>query len=295
MDEIDEAITSLLQIDGRLTHEELARSVGMSRPSVAARMQRLVASQQIVIRGVVHPAVLGLGFLAHVAIDVSGSARSVADRAAERADTPFVSLTTGLHGLVAEIRAGSTFDVDRAVDELRTMDGVRGVETLSYVEVVRDVVGPVGSVTYEVDALDLALLRALQRDGRASYVGLGALVGLSAAGARRRVLRLIEEKVVRIGAVVRQSGSDRQSAALGFGIRLAGPQREPLAALAALPRVTFIARTLGRFDLLASARASTNVHLLDTLDQVRDIPGVSAVESWTHLSVVKESYALDSL
>ena len=63
---------------------------------------------------------------------------------AHRDDVPFLSLTSGAHGLVAELRAASLRDIDRAIGELRALDGVVGVDTLTYVEVVRDVIGPVG-------------------------------------------------------------------------------------------------------------------------------------------------------
>ena len=191
---------------------------------------------------------------------------------------------------IAEVREATTRDVDRVVGELRAMDGVVGVDTLTYVEVVRDVVGPVGDVGVEVDDVDLALLRGLQDDGRASYVDLAAAVGLSPAGARRRVVRLVESQVVRIGAVVRHSGQDRQSA-IGFGIRLTGEHGPVVEALRTMSSVIFVARTLGRFDLLVTVRAFSAAQLVEILDSVRGLPGVSGLESWVHLEVIKENYA----
>ncbi|WP_231750947.1 AsnC family protein, partial [Mycobacterium sp. NAZ190054] len=41
MDEVDEAIVELLELDGRLTHRDIARRVGLSRSAAAARVQRL--------------------------------------------------------------------------------------------------------------------------------------------------------------------------------------------------------------------------------------------------------------
>lgn len=254
MDEMDEAIISLLEADGRLTHRDIAHRVGLSRSAAAARIQRLIDGGQVVVRGVVHPAVLGRGALAHVSVMVDGPVAGIAANLAERVDIAFLSLTSGAYGLIAEVRVGSIRDVDGVIAELRAMAGVVGVDTLTYVEVLRDVVGPVGDVSVEVDDLDLALLRALQDDGRASYVDLAQMVGLSPAGARRRVVRLVESQVVRIGAVVRHSGQDRQSA-LGLGIRLAGAGDEVVAALVGMRSVIFVARTLGRFDLLATVRA----------------------------------------
>lgn len=290
MDEIDEAIVGLLEEDGRLTHLQIARAVGLSRSAAATRVHRLIAEGRVIVRGVVHPAVLGRGALAHVSVLVSAPAAPVAAVLARRDDVAFLSLTSGTYAMVAELRAASMLEIDRAVGELRALDGVAGVDTLTYVEVVRDVVGPVGAAGVAVDDLDLALLRRLQDDGRASYVELAQAVGLSPAGARRRVVRLVEHQVVRIGAVVRHSGQDRQSA-IGLGIRLAGDHRDVAAALRSRPWVIFIARTLGRADLLATVRTFSGAQLVELLDFVRALPGVSAVESWVHLDVVKESYA----
>ena len=290
MDEVDEAIVELLEVDGRLTHREIARTVGLSRSSAAARVQRLIASGQVVVRGAVHPAVIGRGALAHVSIAVRGPAAPGAAEIARRDDVPFLSLTSGPHGLIAEVRTASARDVDRTVSELRSLDGVAGVDTLTYVEVIRDVIGPVGDVRTDVDDVDLALLRALQEDGRATYVDLASVVGLSPAGARRRVVRLVESQVVRVGAVVRHSGQDRQSA-MGLGLRLAGDDGEVVAAIAAMPPVIFVARTLGRYDLLVTVRTFSAAQLVEILDAVRSLPGVNAVDSWAHLDVVKESYA----
>jgi DNA-binding Lrp family transcriptional regulator len=290
MDEIDEAIVELLEVDGRLTHREIARTVGLSRSTAAARVQRLIGSGQVIIRGAVHPAVIGRGELAHVSLTLSGPAVPTAQEISRRDDVPFLSLTSGTYGLVAEVRAGSTREIDRTITELRSLEGVMGVDTLTYVEVVRDVVGPVGEVRTEVDDVDRALLRRLQDDGRASYVDLASAVGLSAAGARRRVMRLVDSQVVRIGAVVRHSGRDRQSA-MGLGVRLVGDHEQVAAALAAMKSVIFVARTVGRFDILVTIRAFSNTQLVEALDHVRSLPGVRSVDSWAHLEVVKESYA----
>lgn len=290
MDETDEAIVELLEVNGRLTHREIARVVGLSRSAAAARVQRLLTSGLVVIRGAVHPAVLGRGALAHVSVSVHGPAAPVAAELARREDVPFLSLTSGPYGLVAEVRSPSPREIDTAVSEMRALTGVSSVDTLTYVEVMRDVIGPVGDVETHVDAVDRALLVELQNDGRASYVDLADAVGLSPAGARRRVVRLIEASVVRVGAVVRHSGRDRQSA-MGFGVRLAGAHHDVVAALAAMPSVIFVARTLGRFDVLVTIRAFSAGQLVEMLDAVRALPGVRGLESWTHLEVVKESYA----
>src|SRR5882757_524039 len=86
MDEIDEAIVELLEVDGRLTHREIAKSVGLSRSAAAARVQLLINSGQVIVRGAVHPAVIGQGALAHVGLVVRGPAAPLAAEIALRND-----------------------------------------------------------------------------------------------------------------------------------------------------------------------------------------------------------------
>lgn len=290
MDEIDEAIVELLEVDGRLSHRAIAQGVGLSRSAVAVRVQRLISSGQVIVRGAVHPAVLGRGVQAHVSMVLNGPMEAAVSAISARDDVPFLSLVSGPFGLVAELRAPTSHDIAAAIAVLRGLPGVASADTVSYTEVIRDVIGPVGEVRARVDDIDRALLVELQNDGRASYVDLGAAVGLTSAGARRRVLALTETGVVRVGAVVRQSGRDRQSA-MGIGVRLAGGDDGVTAALAEMPAVIFLARALGRYDLVATVRTFSTTQLLDALDAVRGLPGVRAVESWTHLKIVKEDYA----
>ena len=293
MDETDEAIVELLQRDGRLPHSEIAAAIGLSRSAAASRLQRLLSSGRVEVRGVVHPAVLGLHQMTHVMLTVEGDAAVVADRMAGRDDTAFVSLVTGPAAVAVELRCDSLQAVDRAVAELRGEPGVRGVEGLLYFEVVHDVVGPVGLVpdeVAEVDDTDLGLLAALQEDGRASYVTLARRVGLSAPGARRRVLALERDGLVKVGALVRQSGDEHQ-AMTGLGLKLAGDSRPVIDLLDGLSQVTFVARTLGRHDLLVELRARTGAELVGAMSVIRQAPLVRSVDSWTHLRVVKETYA----
>lgn len=290
MDETDQAIVALLQADGRIGHREIAQAVGLSRSAAAGRVHRLIETGQVVVRGVVHPAVLGRGSLAHVGLVVRGPAAPVASAIAERDDCPFVSLASGRHGVVAELRTSSPLALDTAIGELRSLPDVQGVDTLPYVEVARDVVGPVGEVDHEIDEVDADLLRVLQRDGRASYVELARHVRLTPAGVRRRVIRLLESQVVRVGALVRQPGLHGQPA-MGVGLRLSGARGNVLDGVMALPQASFLARTLGRYDLLVTLRAYDPADLLDGLEQIRGLPGVNETECWTHLRVVKETYA----
>ena len=290
MDEVDEAIVELLEVDGRLTHREIARTVGLSRSSAAARVQRLIASGQVVVRGAVHPAVIGRGALAHVSLAVRGPAAPLAAEIARRDDVPFLSLTSGPHGLVAEVRTASARDIDRTISDLRSLDGVVGVDTLTYVEVVRDVIGPVGEVGTDVDDVDLALLRALQEDGRASYVDLAAVVGLSPAGARTagRPTGRVAGRPGRCGRPAFGAGPPECDGPRTSAGRRGRRRRRSHCGDAVGDLRGAHARPLRP---LVTVRTFSAAQLVETLDVVRSLPGVNAVDSWAHLDVVKESYA----
>jgi len=222
-------------------------------------------------------------------VEVNCAAAQVARAIAQLPEVPFVSIVTGPRAVAAEIRTASTDAFIEAVDTIRALPGVESATTLTYTNVVRDVVGPVGEISTELDSVDLALLRHLQDDGRASYVDLAERVGLSAAGVRRRVRTLIEHKVVRVGAVVRHSGHD-QHVAMGVGIRLTGARQDVVDGLRGLDSMIFMAHTTGEADILLTLRAFSAAQLAATADRIRGLAGVSDINTWIHLSILKEGY-----
>ncbi len=289
MDDIDIALASALQSDGRATLKALSAAVRLSRAATAARVHRLLATGTLRITGVVHPFVLGHRELAHVSVDVDGPVAPVARAIAAMASSPFVSMVTGRYGVVAELRVADRGTLTRTIRDIRSVPGVAGVDTLSYVDVVRDVMGPTGTPTVAPDLTDLQLLHRLQQDGRSSFAALGAFVGMSPGAARMRVRRLIDGGVVHVGALLRRSTQDRQSA-LGIGIRVRGDDRHIVDTLQTVGTVEFTARTLGRFDIVLTVRGAYPTDLRETVDRVRSIADVVSTETWMHLQVLKETY-----
>lgn len=290
MDAIDQAILLLLENDGRLGYEEVATHVRVSRATATERMTRLLASGRIEVRGVAHPDVLNIGAMAYVTIAVDGAALPVADAVAQLDLVPFVSVVTGPHPVSAEIRGPSAEAIAHTVATIRALPGVQTVETTRYIELVRDVVGPVGALTCDVDRVDRRIISELERDGRLTYVEIARRVGRSATSVRHRMRRLIEGNAVDIGAVVRHDGPDGLRS-MGAGIRLVGADEVFVQRLRQSSEVFFVARALGRFDIVLTARARGAVELLSRFEEIRSWPEVRSAETWMHLRVVKESYA----
>lgn len=130
---------------------------------------------------------------------------------------------------------------------------------------------------HALDKLDLAILRALQADGRQTYDLIGELVGLSASAVLRRVKRMEEAEVIeRYVALVRPE-------AVGLGLtaylsvrlekRTEHHKRDPMelfrAAALTWPEVVECAAVTGEMDYLLRVLVRDMAHysrfVMDTL------------------------------
>jgi Lrp/AsnC family transcriptional regulator for asnA, asnC and gidA len=119
----------------------------------------------------------------------------------------------------------------------------------------------------------------LEQDGRASYADLGRSVGLSAAGARLRVLRLQACGAVKITALVDPTVWGLGSRAY-VGVTVDRDPRSVAADLRLVPGVCSVALVNGRFNLLADALAADTPGLMSVInDGIRAVDGVSHTEA----------------
>ena len=143
----------------------------------------------------------------------------------------------------------------------------------------------------ELDDIDKAIIRELQQDGRMSYADLGPAVGLSQAAVRQRVQRLIERNVMQVVAVTDPTRVGFSLQAM-LGITAEGDVRTVAAAIAAVPEMSYVVITAGRYDILAEVVARDADALLDLVNErIRSIPGVTRTETLTYLRLEKQTYA----
>jgi Lrp/AsnC family transcriptional regulator for asnA, asnC and gidA len=143
----------------------------------------------------------------------------------------------------------------------------------------------------QLDDVAKAIIEELQRDGRRSYAAIGKVVGLSEAAVRQRVQRLLESGVMQIVAVTDplQLGFARQAM---VGITATGPLQPVADALAKLDQVDYVVVTAGKYDLLIEVVCESDDHLLDLIsNQIREVPGVLATETFMYLRLAKQTYS----
>jgi Lrp/AsnC family transcriptional regulator, regulator for asnA, asnC and gidA len=131
LDRTDVAILRLLEQDGRTPTAQIARTLGISEPTVRKRMDRLTEDDIIKVVAVFNPRKTGYATDVLIMIRVApGRLQAVGQALAALEHVVYLGYTTGRHDIVVE----ALFADDEALfqfleEELPTLDGVLGTET----------------------------------------------------------------------------------------------------------------------------------------------------------------------
>ncbi|NEG78432.1 Lrp/AsnC family transcriptional regulator [Bifidobacterium avesanii] len=129
-----------------------------------------------------------------------------------------------------------------------------------------------------VDATDLAIVAALQRDGRMPLAALAERLGISVYAATERYRRLTESGAMRVTAVANPLAFDNYCQVI-VGLRVDGRRDEALARLKAMREVTYVVCALGDADIIAEAVVYSNAAMDRFLKHdLRTLPGCSRVQ-----------------
>ncbi|WP_416443122.1 Lrp/AsnC family transcriptional regulator [Leucobacter sp. HNU] len=144
---------------------------------------------------------------------------------------------------------------------------------------------PLRDTPDDLDDIDRALLTALQEDGRLGYAELGQLVGLTAGGARKRVMRLEDRGTLQIVGVTNPLRLGYRSMAM-VGVVADGDLEVVAEALSEIENVIYVVLAAGRYDLLVEVIAEDQEALFELINRrIRPIPGVSRAETFTYYGI----------
>lgn len=131
LDEIDRAIVSHLQYDGRMPYTTIAAEVGISEGSVRRRVKRLVDSEVLQIVGVVEPQYLDWQAAAMVGVTVqAGQVDAVADQIAPFPEVSYLFMASGGFDLFVEVYCRDREHLVSFLSErLQQVPGVERTET----------------------------------------------------------------------------------------------------------------------------------------------------------------------
>ena len=142
-----------------------------------------------------------------------------------------------------------------------------------------------------MDNLDRKIITLLQTNGRASNAQIARQVKVSEGTIRRRVRRLIKERIIRVMAIPDHEKLGYGTVAL-IGLQV-GPDKIDAVSdiLATIPEAQYVAITTGVYDIfLWVAVASTEALGAFIRDKVGTVPGVRRTETFVNLAIKKRTY-----
>jgi Lrp/AsnC family transcriptional regulator for asnA, asnC and gidA len=142
-----------------------------------------------------------------------------------------------------------------------------------------------------VDDLDRRIIKMLQVDGRLSNTEIARSLEITETTVRKRIARLLDERLISIVAVPTPEASGMLlSAILGVSVELTAIH-DVAETIRTYPEVRYVGMSAGRYDLMVEAFFTDQEHLLEFVTgKLGCLPGITSLETSIILKVVKFSY-----
>jgi|SRR6185503_19213471 len=139
LDEVDFAIISAMQNDGRTSFTVIAEKLNVSIGTVRTRFNRLLDEKVITIVGRVDPGKVGFASYAQVAVYVRPAAlkESVAQKIALMPEVSFLAGTFGDYDLEVDVMCRDNDHLVDFVNRISVIDGVYQTKTTIYFKVYK--------------------------------------------------------------------------------------------------------------------------------------------------------------
>jgi Lrp/AsnC family transcriptional regulator for asnA, asnC and gidA len=142
----------------------------------------------------------------------------------------------------------------------------------------------------QVDDVDVAIITALQEDGRRPYTEIARSLGLAEGTVRQRVARLQRIGVLQIVAVINPSRLGMRRLVIGVQVR-GRPVSLVEKAIREFPEVDYVAVSTGGYDLVLMAACRDDDHVVDLVsERLRRIAGVDYLDVISILRETKDAY-----
>lgn len=145
------------------------------------------------------------------------------------------------------------------------------------------------SVPRSLDAVDQALIEALQQNGREPFRRIAAGVGVSEATIRARYQRLCQDNILQVTGVTNPLGLGFEAQAM-VGVRTSGAPEPVAEEIAQWDEAGYVVITAGQFDILVELVCSDRRQLLEATSRIRELDGVLSTESFLYLELYKQLY-----
>ena len=139
LDELDFAILSYLQKDGRMSFTVIAGKLKVSIGTIRTRFNKLIEDGTINIIGRVDPEKVGFRSYAHIAVYVRPATlkEKVAQKIAKLSEVSFLAMTSGDYDLEVDVMCRDNDHLVQFVNELSKIEGVYQTKTTIYFKVYK--------------------------------------------------------------------------------------------------------------------------------------------------------------
>ncbi len=139
LDDLDFAILSFLQKDGRMSFTVIAEKLKVSIGTIRTRFNKLIEEGTINIIGRVDPDKVGFRSYAHIAVFVRPATlkEKVAQSIGKLAEVSFLAMTSGDYDLEVDVMCRDNDHLVRFVNELSNINGVYQTKTTIYFKVYK--------------------------------------------------------------------------------------------------------------------------------------------------------------
>lgn len=294
----DRALVDRLVADPRASGRDLAKALDCSEANISRRLNRLVAEHAVRIRAFMSLDRAGLSASAAMIVQ-SPDPMALGKRLAAHEWIHFVA-TTGpldgpadalvLHGSAANGTAfRALLDRDLVTDPDVTVVDARMVLDSFGTQATTDAHRHNWRGGRPLDRVNRAIIRELQRDGRATFAALGEVAGISSTAAAERFRHLMDDQLIRMLAFPEPSRIGLRATGVMF-VRSSVATDAALDAARALTNPSYIAMVSGPNPIVMECSAADGQALQAIADRVAALPGITDVDLHPYHAIIKESF-----
>jgi Lrp/AsnC family transcriptional regulator for asnA, asnC and gidA len=139
LDELDFAILTCLQEDGRMSFTVIADKLKVSIGTIRTRFNKLIEDGTINVIGRVDPEKVGFRSYAHIAVYVRPATlkEKVAQKIVKMPEVSFLAMTSGDYDLEVDVMCRDNDHLVQFVNEISKIEGVNQTKTTIYFKVYK--------------------------------------------------------------------------------------------------------------------------------------------------------------
>jgi Lrp/AsnC family transcriptional regulator for asnA, asnC and gidA len=295
LNDIDRKLIKALHQNGRATHVELSRQLGMHVSTIAKKMQLLEAEGIIKIRALPNP--YKLGYSAHAVIAIETAHRetnAICSHLYRHFNVNLLITTFGRFDILSIVffptweKLLSFFS-----GYLSSINGILSMETYFVKEIRKRHYGfpNTAKSPVQIDEIDLKLIEKLSENGRYTAQFLSEKVGISRPTCVKRLSFLLKEKIVEIKAIPNVSEM-RYVANAFLMLRVHPPKLNEVCAKLSLNNDIYIIMHLfNGYDVFIGVNATSHKKLYKRIKKdIMSIDGIVSGETIIRAEILKRYY-----